>query len=554
MKGMTVPHQIEVSVDGERLQLLTVGANTGEDLPRILGGRDADDGLNVRASIKAGLRTVGVTFLKRPSVEVEEARQPFLSDQARILPPLEAVEIRGPFGAMGAEDTLTRRRVFVCRPASGEDEARCARQILSTLARRGYRRPVTQTDIGDLMSFYDAGRRSGGFEAGIEMALRRMLVSPSFVFRVERDPEGVGPDTAYRVSDLELASRLSFFLWSSIPDEQLLDLAERGRLKEPAVLTAEVRRMLTDSRSEALISNFAGQWLYLRNLPNARPDHPLFPDFDENLRQALRRETELFFESILRENRSVIEFMTANYTFVNERLARHYGIPNVYGSQFRRVTLPETGVRGGLLGQGSILTVTSHTNRTSPVQRGKWILENVLGAPPPPPPPNVPDLKDTNAQGKVLSMRERMEQHRANPACASCHARMDPLGLSLENFNAVGQWRTRSESDQPIDASGALPSGKQFEGPAGLRQALLNHSEDFVRTLTEKLMIYALGRGLEYYDAPAVRRVVRDAAPTEYGLSSLIAGIVNSTPFQMRNSAPGAQQAQSRQPFTRNAS
>jgi hypothetical protein len=369
------------------------------------------------------------------------------------------------------------------------------------------------------------------------MALQRMLVSPEFLFRIERDPvpqSGMAPDTAYRISDLELASRLSFFLWSSIPDDELLGLAERGRLKDPAVLEQQVQRMLADSRSKALVSNFAGQWLYLRNVRAVFPDPQAFPDFDENLREAFQRETELFFESTLREDRSVLDLLDANYTFLNERLARHYGVPNIRGSHFRRVPLSDE-QRRGLLGHGSILTVTSYANRTSPVLRGKWVLDNILGTPPPPPPPNVPDLEDRAEDGRLLSVRQRMEQHRANPACASCHRQMDPLGFALENFDALGRWRT-ADGATPIDASGVLSDGTKFQGPAGLRNVLLSRPEQFVCTVTEKLLMYALGRRVEYYDAPAVRKILREAASNDYRWSSIILGIVNSTAFQMRRS------------------
>jgi hypothetical protein len=373
----------------------------------------------------------------------------------------------------------------------------------------------------------------GGFQSGIELALRRLLISPAFLLRVEHDAANIAPTTAYRISDIELASRLSFFLWSTIPDDQLLDLAARGRLKDPAVLAQQVRRMLADRRSQALVSNFAGQWLYLRNLPAFRPDEELFPDFDDGLRQAFRQETELFFDSILHENRPALELLSANYTFVNERLARHYGIPNVYGSQFRRVALADNG-RGGLLGQGSILAVTSYPTRTSPVVRGKWVLENLLGMPPPQPPPNVPALQENSEHTAALSVRERLEQHRSNPGCASCHKIMDPLGFALENFDAVGRWRDRGEDGAPIDASGALIDGTKLDGPATLRQALLRRPDDFVRTVTEKLLIYALGRGVEYYDEPAIRAIARDAGGAKSSLSGLIMGIVRSAPFQMR--------------------
>ena len=406
--------------------------------------------------------------------------------------------IGGPYKATGLGDTPSRRRIFVCRPANASGEDPCARKILATLARRAYRRPVTDADVQVLMGFYKSGRSKGDFEAGIGMALRRVL-GPEFLFRIERDPAGLGEDVSYRVSDLDLASRLSFFLWSSIPDDALLDLAVRQKAAwRPAILDQQVRRMLADPKSESLVTNFAAEWLYLRNLAAAKPDTEEFPEFDENLREAFQRETELFLASNIREDRGVPELLNANYTFLNERLARHYGIPNVYGSQFRRVTLNDPN-RGGLLGEGSILTVTSYANRTAPTIRGKWILENFLGTPPPPPPANVPALlegKDT----KMMTMRQRMEQHRANPVCASCHAQMDPLGFSLENFDGVGRWRAATESHAAIDSSGVLPDGTKFKGPDGLRNVLLSHPEQFVRTATEKLLTYALGRGVEYYD------------------------------------------------------
>jgi hypothetical protein len=392
---------------------------------------------------------------------------------------------------------------------------------------------VGDADVEPLLEFYRAGRAIGGFDEGIEHALRRLLVSPEFLFRVERDPRDATPGSNYRITDVELASRLSFFLWSSIPDEALLGLAERRQLGAPGTLAAQVRRMLADPRADAFITNFAGQWLFLRNLDAVVPVQSIFPDFDDTLRQAFRRETELFFASIVREDRSALDLLRADYTFLNDRLARHYGIPNVQGSHFRRVALGGDSPRGGLLGQGAILTVTSYPDRTSPVVRGKWILENLLGTPPPPPLPNVGELRPKDESGAVLSMRERMEQHRRNPVCASCHSMMDPLGLSLENFDAVGKWRTLGESSAPIDASGRLPSGREFAGPEGLREALLG-SDRFVATLAEKMMTYALGRGLEHYDQPAVRAILRDAARDEYRLASIITGIVQSTPFTMR--------------------
>src|SRR5262245_8768749 len=403
------------------------------------------------------------------------------------------------------------------------------------LVRRAYRRPAAEEDVQKLLEFYAADRDAEGFDAGIRRALERILVDPRFLFRLERDPAGLSPGTVYRLSDVEIASRLSFFLWSSMPDDELLELAERGKLREPAVLERQVQRMLGDGRASTLVSGFATQWLHLQNIQAVTPDVSAFPGFDDNLRQAFRRETELFLESQLRDDRSVVDLLSANYTFVNERLARHYDIPNIYGSHFRRVTFSD-GRRGGLLGQGSLLTVTSFANRTSPVVRGKWLLENIIGAPPPAPPPDVPALPDASAEGQPASVRERMEQHRRNPACASCHAQMDPLGFALENFDAIGWWRTRTEANTPIDASGTLPDGAKFDGPAELRTLLLERRENFVSTVIGKLLTYALGRGLEHYDMPAVRQIMREAAP-DHRWSSIVIGIAKSTPFQMRRSA-----------------
>jgi hypothetical protein len=507
----------------------------------------ADESWNLRVPIKAGPRALTVTFTNSTSALDETTRLPFQRPypagvnipETRKGVYLRSVEIAGPYNVTGPGDTPSRHRIFSCRPAAplkgapyekaAED---CARLILGTLTRRAYRRPVTEADVAPLMAFYREGA-SDGFEDGIQRAVRRLLVSPEFLLRVERDPAKAVAGTPYRISDIELASRLSFFLWSSIPDDELLTAAERGRLRDPAVVGAQVRRMLADRRADAFVTNFAGQWLFLRNLQAVVPVQSVFPDFDDTLRQAFRRETELFFDSVVRENRSVLDLLRADYTFLNERLARHYGIPNVKGSHFRRVALGPESARAGILGQGSILTVTSYPDRTSPVVRGKWILDNLLGTPPPPPIPNVGDLKPTKGDGVVLSMRERMEQHRRNPVCASCHAMMDPLGLSLENFDAVGKWRTLGESSASIDASGVFPDGSQFQGAAGLKQMLLG-SERFVPTVTEKLLTYALGRGLEHYDAPAVRTIVRNAARDDYRFSSLITGIVQSAPFTMR--------------------
>ena len=530
------PHQIEVSVDGERMHLFAVDDTAVVGDP--LGSQyvAADRRLNVRLPVKAGPRLLGVTFLQKTSAPGEDLRRPVGRGRGQQLS-IASVTIRGPYEASGPGDTPSRRRIFVCQPSNASDEQPCAKRILSTLARRAHRRAATDADLEMLLPFYDAGHREGGFETGIQRALERLLVSPEFLFRIEREPANTASNTVYRIADLELASRLSFFLWSSIPDDELLDLALEGSLQDPAVLDRQVRRMLADPRSEALVTNFAGQWLYLHDLEVKRPDDRLFPNFDKSLQQAMRRETELFIDHILREDRSVLDLLRADFTFVNERLAKHYGIPHVYGDHFRRVT-PGDSPRRGLLGQGSILTLTAYATRTSPVLRGKWILENILSSPPPPPPPNVPSLKDKSAEGKVLSMRERMVQHRANPVCASCHAVMDPLGFSLENFDAVGRWRTHSESGAPVDVSATLPDGTKFEGVDGLREVLLGQSETVASTVTEKLLTYALGRNLEYYDAPAVRAITREAAPHDYRFSTIVLGIVKSTPFRMRRSAP----------------
>ncbi|HYR84601.1 MAG TPA: DUF1592 domain-containing protein [Terriglobia bacterium] len=547
IEGFYDAHQVELNLDGAQMQLFTVKPPPRVQTPpgqiQYAVQSQVDDALRVRVPVKAGPHELGATFIKKPSTLLETERQPYqahfnMDRSPRPQLALYSVSIAGPFDQSGVEDTPSRQRIFVCRPASPSDENACAKTILSTLARRAYRRPVSDLDLQAQLGFYRDGRAEGGFETGIETAIRAILVNPGFLFRVGKSPSNVLPDTAYRISDLDLASRLSFFLWSSIPDDELLDLASSGRLHELPVLEQQVKRMLADRRSEALVTSFAEQWLYLRNLDAQVPDPRTFPDFDDNLRHAFQRETELFFESIVQEDRSVLDLLDADYTFLNERLARHYGIPNVYGSRFRRVALGAGSVRGGLFGQGSILTVTSYGNRTSPVLRGKWILENILGAAPPPPPPNVPPLKDSENGGKVLSMRERMEQHRTNPACATCHNLMDPIGLSTENFDAIGRWRARyDEGGASIDASGALPDGTTFDGVAGLRQALLKHPDAFVSTVTQKLLTYGLGRGLEYYDAPVVRGIVRSARNHNYRFSSLIVNIVTSTPFLMRRSS-----------------
>ena len=531
------PHQLEVGVDGERVTIFNLTPPAPDNDQGAAYNRGPDE-LQVRVLVEAGPRVVTATFIKKTDALAESIRQPFdrphgEGDYLLYQPHLGTVTITGPFNATGVGETPTRSRIFVCRPSNPAQEAPCARQILSTLARRAYRRPVTETDLMGLVAFYNEGWASGGFEAGIERALRALLVSPDFLFRVVTDPPGIDPGTPYRLSDLELASRISFFLWSSIPDDELLAVAAEGQLRDLAVVERQVRRMLADPRSEALAKNFAGQWLRLRNLSGTLPSDVIFPDFGESLREDFVRETELFFDSIMRDDRSVTDLLTADYTFLNERLAKHYDIKGVYGSDFRRVALSDDN-RRGLLGQGSVLTVTSYPDRTSPVGRGKWVLENVLGTPPPPPPPNVPELEPGADSGRVLAMRERMEQHRANPVCASCHRMMDPLGLALENFDAVGRWRSGMPGGTVIDASGALPDGTAFDGPADLRGLLVKNPEQFATVVTEKLLTYALGRGVEYHDMPAVRQITRGAAADDYGLASLVVGVVKSAPFQMR--------------------
>ena len=535
------PHQLEVSIDGERVAVFELAPRDPDDDQGAAYNTGPNE-LVVRTPVSAGPRTVTATFVKRTDALAESVRQPFArphgeGDYLLYQPHLGTLTISGPFNPSGIDETPARRRIFVCRPSTPTDEPACARQILSTLARRAYRRPVGDADVAPLAGFYEAGRTAGGFEAGIERALRALLVSPDFLFRVLADPPNAAAGTPYRLGDLELASRISFFLWSSIPDDELLEAAAGGELHDPAVVEREVRRMLADPRSEALARNFAGQWLRLRNISGALPSDVLFPDFGESLRQDFVRETELFFDSIIREGRGVSELLTADYSFLNERLARHYGVTGVYGSDFRRVALTDPN-RRGLLGHGSILTVTSYPDRTSPVGRGKWVLENVLGTPPPPPPPNVPELEPDEDSGKVLAMRARMEQHRANPVCASCHRIMDPLGLALENFDAVGRWRAQMPGGTGIDASGAMPDGTAFDGPSDLRALLVRNPDQFATVVTEKLLTYALGRGVEYYDAPAVRRIVRGAAASDLSLASLIAGVVQSTPFQLRLAQP----------------
>ena len=545
--GAAKGEQIEMSLNGERVGLLNIrsvpyyyirgGAQGGPAAP-----------LEIRLPVKAGPQTIIVTFIKRTSAGVDDLFQRFDATTADLqtgvqygyttFPHLSGVEIIGPYDISGPGDTPSRKRIFICKPASASEETACAKKIVANLARHAYRRPVTDADVDPLLNFYRSGRQgsNGTFERGVEMALRRVLADPQFVFRFERDPANLPAGSAHRISDIELASRLSFFIWSSIPDEELLTAAEQGRLKNPAVLQQQVKRMLKDSRSEALINNFADQWLFLRELKNRNPDLLVYPDFDDNLRQAFQRETELLFDSIVREDRNVFDILNADYTFLNERLARHYGVPSIYGSDFRRVTIEEK-TRRGLLGQGSFLMVTSSPNRTSPVTRGAWILENLLGSPPPSPPPNVPPLpENTNGQGVTTvptSVRERMIAHRANQPCKGCHQIMDPIGLALENFDGVGRWRN-GDSGSKIDASGQLVDGTPIDGVETLRSALLNRPDAFVQTMTEKLLMYAVGRASRYYDMPAIRTITHEASRNNYKFSSLVLGIVNSDAFQMR--------------------
>jgi len=529
VEGLRGQHTVELLLDGERIQAFVAKPPApGKDHAGV------DREFNVRVRVSAGPHTVAAVFPKLASAMLETERQPYqahfnMDRHPRITPAVFSVTVNGPYNAKGPGDTPSRRAIFVC---STQDEA-CATRIVSRLARRAYRRPVRAADLAVPMRFFRETQGKEGFEAGIEMALRAVLVSPEFLFRVEQDPAGVKPGTAYRISELELASRLSFFLWSSIPDEELLGLAERGELRKPGVLSGQVRRMLGDERARMLVTNFADQWLQLRNVAATTPDMRAFPDFDDNLRKAFRRETHLFLESVLREDRSVTELLRANYSFLNERLAKHYGVAGVYGSRFRKVTFGEGAERGGLLRQGSILTVTSYATRTSPVIRGKWVLDNILGVPPPPPPPNVPALEETKAAMKKMTVRERLAEHRRNPACAGCHKLMDPVGFALESYDAVGRWR-RAEDGVPVDVSGGLPDGAQFSGVAGLEKGLLTRPELFATTVTEKLLTYALGRGVEFTDAPAVRQIVRQSQRNNFRFSSLLEGIAASPSFQMR--------------------
>jgi mono/diheme cytochrome c family protein len=566
MRGMEDPHDIEIAMDGQRLTLVTAGGREAftkmAENPGTFG-TELDKRLTVKVPVKAGTHTLWATTVLKSHAVRDDLIKPFLRttvDGLDIMgdPSVDRLTIEGPFASTGAGSTPSRRKIFVCTPTPANEDAPasakasagsrrssreieaseggCARQILSSLARVAYRRPADKMTVDTLMDFYRRGRAgvtgSSAFDRGIESALQLILASPEFLMRFEADPTNLAPNTPYRLGDLALASRLSFFLWSSPPDDQLLTLASQGKLKDPIVLEQQVKRMLADSRSQALVTNFAEQWLHLRNLKSSSPDLEAFPDFDDNLRQSMKEETSLFFNSIVREDRSVVDLLNADYTFVNERLARHYGIPNVYGSQFRRVTVANE-ARRGLLGQASVLAVTSYPNRTSPVERGKWVLTNLLGVPPQPPPPNIPPLEDANVNGKVLSLRERMEKHRANPVCAGCHKVMDPIGFALESFDGIGRWRS-TEDGAHIDTSGTLFNGVKVDGVVGLRRNLVAQPEIFVGVMTEKMLTYALGRGLEYYDMPAVRKIVRDAKTTNFRFSSIVLGIARSTPMQMK--------------------
>jgi mono/diheme cytochrome c family protein len=556
MRGMEDPHEIEIAMDGVRIQSVTVGGR--EDFNRMAEnpgafGSDLDKRLSVRIPVKAGTHRLWATTVLKSHAPRDDLIKPFLRttvDGLDIMgdPSVDRITVEGPFAASGPGDTASRRRILLCRPTAQTEanELTCARRILTTLARQAYRKPIDAETVGVLMDFYRRGRQNGGaFDRGIESALQFILASPEFLFRIEVDPAGEAAParTAYRLGDLELASRLSFFLWSSLPDEPLLALAEQGKLKQPAVLEQQVRRMLADPKSKTLIDNFAEQWLHLRNLKNANPDLVAFPDFDDNLRQSMKEETELFFESIMREDRSVMDLLNADYTFVNERLARHYGMPDIYGSRFRRVQVPNEN-RRGLLGQASILTVTSYPNRTSPVERGKWILTNLLGVPPQPPPPNIPQLQDTDESGRILSLRQRMERHRTSPTCAGCHRLMDPIGLSLETFDGTGRWRDAFEG-QKIDTSGTLYTGASIDGVVALRREIAKRPDVFVGVLTEKMLTYALGRGIEYYDMPAVRKIVHDSRSADYRFSAIVLGVARSAPFQMKERPVAVQEGQS---------
>jgi hypothetical protein len=533
--GLERERKLDLRLDNRRLELFTIAADPRANQLEYGAGEDPDAHLKVRVPVKAGTRTLVATFLK--DTVMPEGILPATRETA-FFEGVGSISVAGPYNPQGPGRTPSRDRIFLCHPAAPAEELPCAEKIIANLAHHAYRRPVAADDLPELVALYRQGAEGGGFEAGVRLALQKILVSPDFIFRSELDPESAAAGSVHRVSDVELASRLSFFLWSSVPDDELLAIAERGELNNPAVLERQVRRMLADPRSRALVQNFAGQWLFLRNIARIQPDPAVFPSFDENLRQALGEETELLIESSLHEDRSVGDLLDTDYTFVNQRLAEHYGMPGIYGNEFRRVAIKDPN-RRGLLGQASILAVTSYPNRTAPTIRGKWVLEQLLGTPPPPPPPNVPSLKE-DASAKAMTMRQRMEQHRANPSCAVCHRIMDPLGFALENFDGLGRWRdSAAPGTGPIDASGLLPDGTEFNGPAGLREVLLGRRDLFVETFTERLLTYALGRGLEQYDRPVIRRITREAAADDQRWSSIILGIVKSAAFQMRRVSDG---------------
>lgn len=534
--GFERDRRLDLRLDDQSLQLFTLPRSAKKI---VLGaGTPPDAGLKVRLPVKAGTHEIGATFLKDTLLKegiIDKVRD---DDVQTYFEGVGSVTVAGPFNVKGPGDTVARDKIFICHPSGSADEMACAEKILSNLAHHAYRRPVSNDDISELVKLYNEGAQEGGFESGIRLALQKILVSPQFLFREELDPSNSAPGSVYRISDIDLASRLSFFLWSSIPDDELLAVAEKGQLHDPAVLKAQVKRMMADSRSEALIKNFVGQWLFLRNIERISPDTSTFLTWDENLRRSMQTETELVVENEVKEDHSVANLLTTDYTFLNQRMAEHYGIKGIYGTEFRRVKLTNPN-RFGLLGQASILAVTSYPNRTAPTIRGKWVLEQLLGTPPPPPPANVPSLKEDESTQK-LTMRQRMELHRSNPACAACHAQMDSLGFALDNFDGIGEWRdSTGPGTGPIDASGKLPDGSTFNGPAGLRELLLKKKEMFVETFTERLLTYALGRGVEEYDRPVIRKIVRDASADDQKWSDIILGIINSTPFQMRRVKDG---------------
>jgi hypothetical protein len=543
VRGTETPHDLEVSLDGARLSLTRFGGPDDEVPAQMFPGKTADEidaRFETRFTVTAGQHDVGVAFAKKSSATRQEVLQPFAREKhdARMdvgIPELDQIVIEGPLSVAGSGNSPSRKRIFSCQPASTAEEAPCAAEILSTLARRAYRRPITDSERDRLVGLYEAERAKGrDFEAGVQTGLAYILVAPQFLFRVEQDPAGAAPGALYRINDLELATRLSFFLWGSLPDDELIDVASAGNLSKPDELRKQVERMLADERATTLANSFASQWLYLRNLRASTPDMYVFPDFDDNLRQSAIRETELLFETIVREDRPLTELLSADYTYLNERLARHYGVPGIYGDQFRRVELTDTR-RYGLLGQASILTLSSYPNRTSPVSRGNYVLTNILGTPPPEPPPNVPTLPENTTE--KLSMRARMERHRADPACAGCHQLMDPIGLVLERFDGIGRWRAEDNGEPVVDYGSPIHVLRDFgpiDGPEDLRAAILSQPERFVRTGTEKLMTYALGRALTPADMPTARAIVREAAEADYRFSAFVLGVVTSDPFQMR--------------------